>query len=261
MKRFPTDCRSTRRANPLTRLAAALAFAMVLFAGSPAPALAQNGNIGLGRAPEVVQRVQPKLAREADRQDLKIGAPVFIRIFKEEKELEVWLQGEDGTFRLFKTYPICAFSGDLGPKIIRGDGQAPEGFYFVTAERLNPWSTFHLSFDLGFPNGFDRAHGRTGSDLMVHGNCVSIGCYAMTDGRIEEIYTIVEAALDNGQRFFRVHAFPFRMTGENMARHSPSPWAGFWRNLKEGYDHFETDKRPPDADVRDGGYIFRRELP
>ena len=223
--------------------------------------MAQKGNIGLGRASQVVQRVGPEMAREAGRLGLKIGAPVFIRIFKEEKELEVWLQGEEGAFRLFKTYAICAYSGDPGPKISQGDGQTPEGFYFVTAERLNPWSRFHLSFDIGFPNRFDRAHGRTGSALMVHGNCVSIGCYAMTDGGIEEIYTVAEAALAGGQRFFRVHAFPFRMTRENMARHSGARWSEFWRNLKQGYDHFETDKRPPDASVREGRYVFRRELP
>lgn len=240
---------------------AVLVLGMFFLACSPRSVMAGDGNIGLGRSQEVVQLVGPKLDREARRLGLEIGAPVFIRIFKKEKELEVWIQHDGGAFRLFRTYSICTYSGDLGPKISRGDGQAPEGFYFVTAERLNPWSRFHLSFDMGFPNRFDRAHGRTGNALMVHGSCVSVGCYAMTDRRIEEIYTVVEAALGNGQRFFRVHAFPFRITPENMARHSGSRWAGFWRNLKDGYDHFETEKRPPDVGVREGRYVFRHESP
>ena len=245
----------------MKRRMTALVLGAALFVSVPGPATAKDGNIGLGRAPQVVQRVGPELKREARRVGLELGAPVFMRIFKEEKELEVWLQGDGGRFRLFRTYSVCSYSGDLGPKTARGDGQTPEGFYFVTPRRLNPWSRFHLSFNIGYPNRFDRSHERTGSAIMVHGSCVSIGCYAMTDGRIEEIYTIAEAALGQGQPFFRVHAFPFRMTAENMARHSGSRWSGFWRNLKEGYDHFETGKRPPDVGVREGRYVFRHESP
>ena len=148
-------------------------------------------------------------------QGLEFGSPIFIRIFKESKELEVWVENE-GRFRLFKMYPICTFSGDLGPKLQQGDQQSPEGFYFVTPGRMNPNSQYHLSFNLGYPNAFDRYHDRTGDFLMVHGDCVSIGCYAMTDAGIEEIYTIADAALRQGQAFFRVHVFPFRMTTENM---------------------------------------------
>ena len=186
---------------------------------------------------------------------LRWGAPVFIRIFKEEKELELWV--DDGkVFKHFKTWPICKYSGKLGPKLKEGDQQAPEGFYFVPRSRMNPRSRFHLSFNLGYPNTYDRAHKRTGSALMVHGNCVSIGCYAMTNARIEEIYSLCDAALKGGQRFFRVHIFPFRMTEANMKRHAQSKWIEEWYNLKQGYDWFEKSKRPPNVTVSARRYLF-----
>ena len=207
------------------------------------------------RSRAAVERVRPALVRDFAVKGLRFGAPIFIRIFKAEKELEVFVQS-DGRFRLFRTYPICTYSGDLGPKMRQGDNQAPEGFYFVNASRMNPSSTFHLSFNLGFPNAFDRYHGRTGAYLMVHGNCVSIGCFAMTDARIEEIYAIAEAALRTGQSFFRVHSFPFRMTRANMQKYGSSPYVDFWKNLKEGYDFFEQKGRPPNIEVRQGRYTF-----
>ena len=207
------------------------------------------------RAQAAVQRVKPALEKALTAKKLRWGAPVFIRIFKEEKQLELWV--DDGKqFQLFKTWAICKFSGKLGPKLKEGDGQAPEGFYFVLRSRMNPRSRFHLSFNLGYPNTYDRAHGRTGSALMVHGNCVSIGCYAMTDARIEEIYSLCDAALQNGQRFFRVHSFPFRMTEANMKRHGNSKWIGEWKNLKTGYDWFEKTKRPPNVKVSGTQYKF-----
>ena len=222
-------------------------------------ALATFG-VGLFAMSDLTARPDPARAVEAlgeslDAKGLTAGQPAFMRIFKEERVLELWLRaGEE--FALFGTWPICAASGDLGPKLREGDGQSPEGFYFVTIDSLNPNSRFHLSFNLGFPNAYDRAHDRTGSFLMVHGDCVSIGCYAMTDGGIEEIYGLAEAALQSGQRFFRVHIFPFRMTDENMMRYADSPWAEFWANLKEGYDLFEATRRPPNVTVRDRRYIF-----
>ena len=204
---------------------------------------------------EIIERVTPSLEKSLRERQLRLGAPVFIRIFKKEEQLELWV--DDGEkFQLYRTYPICTYSGDLGPKLREGDYQSPEGFYFVTPERLNPNSRFHLSFNLGYPNAYDRHHDRTGSALMVHGSCVSVGCYAMTDAGIEEIYTVVDAALRNGQAFFRVHIFPFRMTPEKMASHHVSEWHGFWGNLKEGYDFFERSGRPPNVGVRQGRYVF-----
>ncbi len=186
----------------------------------------------------------------------QLGTPIYIRIFKETSELELWIAVDD-KFELFKTYPICTFSGRLGPKLREGDNQSPEGFYYVTPARMNPWSRFHLSFNLGFPNAYDRHHGRTGSYLMVHGNCVSIGCYAMTNARIEEIYSIAAAALRAGQPFFRVHVFPFRMATDRTRQEQGSRWYGFWQNLKEGYDWFEAHRTPPDTQVQNGRYVFR----
>ncbi|RLA69331.1 MAG: 2-dehydro-3-deoxyphosphooctonate aldolase [Epsilonproteobacteria bacterium] len=179
----------------------------------------------------------------------KIGDPVFIRIFKEESLLEVWIR--TGTeYQHLKDYVICAYSGALGPKLKEGDRQAPEGFYKVKKHQLNPNSKFHLSFNLGYPNKYDRAHDRTGSFLMVHGNCVSDGCYAMTNDKIEEIYALVEGALQKGQKYVQVHAYPFRMTEEMMALFSENEWYDFWVNLKEGYDYFEAEKLPPNIKVK-----------
>jgi len=207
------------------------------------------------RSEAAAKRVRPSLEPALRAKVLRWGAPVFIRIFKEEKELELWV--DDGkVFKHFKTWPICKYSGKLGPKLKEGDQQAPEGFYFVPRSRMNPRSRFHLSFNLGYPNTYDRAHKRTGSALMVHGNCVSIGCYAMTNARIEEIYSLCDAALKGGQRFFRVHSFPFRMTEANMKRHAQSKWIEEWYNLKQGYDWFEKSKRPPNVTVSMRRYLF-----
>ncbi|MGV6802445.1 MAG: L,D-transpeptidase family protein [bacterium] len=152
---------------------------------------------------------------------------------------------QGGPFDLLRVYPICAYSGTLGPKQKEGDRQAPEGFYTVTLSALNPHSRYHLSFNLGYPNQYDRAHGRTGSYLMVHGNCVSIGCYAMTDEGIEEIYKLVEASLNSGSKQVSIHIFPFHMTPENLNKHSTSVWLDFWQNLQEGYDWFDRNRYPP----------------
>ncbi len=185
----------------------------------------------------------------------KVGDPVFIRIFKEESLLEIWIRSGEA-YQHVKNYRICAYSGVIGPKLREGDGQSPEGFYRVNKQKLNPKSTFHLSFDLGFPNKYDREHNRTGSYLMIHGNCVSIGCYAMTDEKIEEIYALVAGALEAGQKYVQVHAYPFRMTEVNMAWHSQSEWYDFWVNLKEGYDYFEAEKLPPNVKVKNAQYTI-----
>ncbi len=182
------------------------------------------------------------------------GDPVFIRIFKQEKLLELWMQRKS-QWVLFQSYDICRYSGGLGPKLRTGDNQAPEGFYRVSARQLNPNSRHHLAFNLGFPNAFDRAHGRTGSYLMVHGGCTSAGCYAMTDAQVDDIYNLVNAALQKGQMSVDVHAFPFRMTPGNMARHQASRWNGFWRDLKSGYDAFETRREVPQVRVEGRRYV------
>jgi murein L,D-transpeptidase YafK len=209
------------------------------------------------RSRKATARVAPALIRDLGRNGLALGSPIFIRLFKAERELEVWVK-EGAAFKLFRTYSIVAMSGRLGPKLREGDRQAPEGFYFVTPARMNPNSRFHLSFNLGYPNTYDRAHKRTGSALMVHGNRVSIGCFAMTDTKIEEIYCLADAALRNGQKFFRVHCFPFRMAKENMTKQRKSKWISFWENLKVGHDSFELTKQPPNVVVRNKKYVFEK---
>ncbi len=183
------------------------------------------------------------------------GTPIHIRIYKLESELEVWTE-KDGRFERFATYPICMWSGRLGPKLKEGDRQAPEGFYTVDKDALNPNSRMHLSFNLGFPNVYDRSKGRTGSFLMVHGGCSSIGCYAVTDGVVDEVWRLVTTALDNGQKRIPVHAFPFRMTERNLRLRKGDKWSGFWANLKAGADMFEKSGAPPVVSVCDGHYAF-----
>ena len=205
------------------------------------------------RATDAANRVLPALERDAKALNLQVGAPVFIRIFKHEAVLELWLKGAKH-YELFRSYPICAFSGALGPKTMEGDGQAPEGFYQVSVQQMNPASRFHLSFNLGYPNAYDQAHGYTGSALMVHGNCVSIGCYAMTDAKIEEIYTLMARAFTAGQASIPVHAFPFRLTAQAMAEHSSHPAIEFWRELQPIYQAFEDNALVPNVRIRAGRY-------
>ena len=215
---------------------------------------------GKKRAAEAAIRIRPRLTTELTEKNLTLGAPVFIRIFKESRELELWIESAPSSeFQLFKTYNIAAMSGHLGPKLAEGDSQAPEGFYSVGKSRMNPQSRFHLAFNIGYPNTYDRAHNRTGSAIMVHGNQVSIGCYAMTDYFIEEIYTLCDAALNNGQPYFRVHSFPFRLNEQNLAAKNEHKWHSFWKTLKPGYDHFEQSQRPPNVEVVDKHYYFNIE--
>jgi murein L,D-transpeptidase YafK len=201
---------------------------------------------------------QPDLAHLSQRlaaSGLKEGAPILVRIFKREFELELWMQ-RDGAFHLFATYPICRWSGTLGPKLQQGDRQAPEGFYTVDASALNPNSSWHRSFNLGYPNAFDRSKGRTGSLIMVHGGCASVGCFAMTNAQIDEIWQLVTAALGSGQKRFQVQVYPFRMTDARLAEYANSPNAAFWQNLKLGDDLFEQSFVPPKVSVCDGHYRF-----
>lgn len=183
------------------------------------------------------------------------GAPILVRIFKLESQLEVWL-GKEQRYALFRIYPICMYSGQLGPKLREGDRQSPEGFYQVTIEDLDPASRFHLGFDIGYPNGYDLAHGRTGHGLMVHGDCVSRGCFAMTDPLIEEIYVLASVALANGQHAFQVQVFPFRMHEHRLRRYRETRWYPFWRNLQEGYNYFERHRLPPVVTVERRHYLF-----
>lgn len=200
----------------------------------------------------------PDLTRFSERlaaKSMSEGAPVLVRIFKKEFELELWLFHK-GIFEHFTTYPICRWSGDLGPKLAQGDNQAPEGFYFVDPGALNPNSRWYRSFNVGYPNAYDKAHGRTGSLIMVHGGCASVGCFAMTDPQMDEIWRLITAAFAAGQKRFQVQIYPFRMSEQQLARHRDDLALPFWQTLKRGYDLFELTRLPPRVAVCNGQYTF-----
>ena len=183
-------------------------------------------------------------------------SPILVRVFKEESELEVWKQDTTGHFQILKIYPICRWSGDLGPKLHEGDRQAPEGFYTITPELMNPNSNYYLAINIGFPNSFDKANDRDGTFLMIHGDCWSSGCYAMTDEQIGEIYSLVRDLFVGGQPSFQIQAYPFRLTPANLARHRTNPNMDFWKMLKIGNDHFEATHLEPKVDVCNRSYVF-----
>ena len=209
---------------------------------------------------KATQELPPALLSLLQQKRMPKSSPIVVRLFKEEAELEVWKQDATGRFQLLKTYPICRWSGDLGPKLQEGDRQAPEGFYTVTPELMNPNSNFHLSINLGYPNRFDKANKRDGSFLMIHGDCWSSGCYAMTDEQISEIYSLARDLL-LGRPSFQVQAYPFRLTPANLARHRNSPNLAFWKMLKIGNDHFESTQLEPRVDVCDRRYVFDAQAP
>jgi murein L,D-transpeptidase YafK len=202
------------------------------------------------------QPVPPKLLAAMVEKNMDLQSPILIRLFKQEAELEVWKQDRTGRFALLKTYPICRWSGDLGPKVREGDRQAPEGFYAITPAQMNPTSAYYLSFNTGYPNAYDRSLGHTGSELMVHGDCSSRGCYAMTDEQIAEIYALGRESFFGGQKSFQFQAYPFHMTPHNLARHRNSPHMAFWKMIKEGNDHFEVTRQEPKVDFCEKKYVF-----
>lgn len=210
----------------------------------------------LGTGAKQTQPLSAEMMAKIESKGMTKESPILVRIFKEESELEVWKQTKEGKYDLLKTYPICRWSGALGPKVKTGDRQAPEGFYMITPGLMNPNSAYYLAFNMGFPNAFDRSLNRTGSNLMVHGNCSSAGCYAMTDEQIGEIFALARDAFEGGQRAFQVQAYPFRMTPKNMAKHRNNPNMAFWRMLKEGSDHFEVTRQEPKVEVCDKRYVF-----
>jgi murein L,D-transpeptidase YafK len=209
------------------------------------------------KAETYMANAQPRVLRQLKAKGLRLGDPVFIRIFKLSKQMEVWVQ-KGNKFELFKIYPICTYSGSVGPKLREGDMQSPEGFYTVSGGQLNPASRYHLSFDIGYPNVVDRENQRTGGDIMVHGKCISQGCFAMGNLQVEEIYLLAYHAFLQGQKHFSVHIFPFRMTKENMEQNKKSQWISFWENLREGYDAFEQERQVPYIVAENDKYAVRK---
>jgi murein L,D-transpeptidase YafK len=230
--------------------------ASVALAASVLLAGCDTDQVSLATNAKANQPVTPKLLAAMVEKNMDLQSPILVRLFKQEAELEIWKQTRNGQFALLKTYPICRWSGDLGPKVREGDRQAPEGFYSINPSQMNPQSAYYLSFNTGFPNAFDRALGRTGSQLMVHGDCSSRGCYAMTDEQIAEIYSLGRESFFGGQKAFQFQAYPFRMTPVNMAKHRNNPNLAFWKMIKEGYDHFEVTRQEPRVDFCEKKYVF-----
>jgi len=234
--------------------ARAFVFALIVagLAGCSSVVYAPNGP----KAAVRTGTVRSATVKQMDALNMERAAPILIRIYKEESTLEIWKQDRNGKFALLTSYPICKFSGNLGPKLMQGDHQAPEGFYDITPDQMNPNSSEYLAFNTGFPNAYDRSLGRTGSFLMVHGGCRSVGCYAMTDYAMEEIYGLVDEAFKGGQEKVQLQAFPFRMTAQNLAAHAGDPNLPFWEMLKAGSDAFAAAERPPRVAVCDRRYVF-----
>lgn len=207
------------------------------------------------RAAAFLNRIKPRVTDELKNKGFALGQPIFVRIFKIPGTLEVWL-GKNGRYQLFKEYPICCYSGYPGPKLQEGDWQSPEGFYSVDAGQMNPNSSYHLAFNVGYPNSFDQARNRTGSSIMVHGECSSRGCFAMGNSQMEEIYLLAYSALAAGQQYFSLHIFPFKLTARNLFKFRSSPWIGFWKKMRPGFDYFEQNHQLPTITVINGNYII-----
>ena len=236
---------------PLAAAAAALATTLALSLGGC------NDSAMLGGAStRSLTPIPPQTVSLMQTKGMSQGDPILIRAFKKEAEMEVWKRTGTGQYALLKTFPICRWSGQLGPKTKQGDRQAPEGFYTITPGQMNPNSSYYLSFDVGYPNAVDRAKGGTGNYIMVHGTCSSAGCFAMTDASMSEIYAIAREAFNGGQRAFQFQAYPFRMTAANIAKFRNDPNAPFWKNLKEGSDYFEALKEEPRVAACGTKYVF-----
>ena len=218
------------------------------------------GEDGYQLPTKAMKELSPQMLALLQQKIMPKESPILVRIFKEESELAVWKQDTTGRFQLLKVYPICRWSGDLGPKQHEGDRQAPEGFYTITPALMNPNSNYYLAINTGFPNSFDKANGREGSFLMIHGDCWSSGCYAMSDEQIAEIFAMARDSLA-GRPSFQVQAYPFRLSPANLARHRTNPNMPFWMMLKEGNDHFEATHLEPKVEVCDRRYVFDAQAP
>ena len=244
------------RATAVRALVLTAAFAAAAL--MPVMCLGQDSNQLPAKA---TKEVPPGLLSLFRQKKMPKHSPILVRIFKEEAELEVWKQDTTGHFQILKVYPICRWSGDLGPKVREGDRQAPEGFYTITPDLMQPNSNYYLAINTGFPNAFDRANDRHGAFLMIHGDCSSRGCYAMTDEQIGEIYSLARESFLGGQQSFQIQAYPFRMTPLNLARHRTNPNMAFWKMIKEGNDHFEATHLEPKVDVCNKRYVFDAQQP
>lgn len=171
---------------------------------------------------------------------------LYLRGFKQEAILEVWIKNTDSKqYSLLKTYAICASSGTPGPKRRQGDGQVPEGFYEIAS--FQPQSNYHLALKVGYPNKSDRIKARSadpGGDIMIHGNCVTIGCIPIQDEPIEELYVLCVEAKNHGSVIF-TDIYPFKFTEQNKRlckQNRDQELVRFWNSLKPAYDLFEKSR-------------------
>jgi len=243
----------------LTHLVATAAIAALL-AGCTANEAMDTVDVDLKKVSSKVNyQLSGKIVQKMQAMSMAKESPIMLRIFKEEGVLEVWKANASNRFEMLRQYKICAWSGKLGPKVKEGDRQAPEGFYPIAPGQMNPHSSYYLAINTGYPNRFDQANGRHGSNLMIHGACSSSGCYSMTDEQMQEIFALARDAYKGGQQAVQLQALPFRMTAENMARHRNSPNIDFWNMLKPGYDQFEITKRPPEVNICEKKYVFNQQ--
>ncbi|OAI29736.1 hypothetical protein A1351_01365 [Methylosinus sp. R-45379] len=218
-------------------------------------ALSACNDLGSG-SQRALSPIPPETLALMEQAGVTKESPTLIRSYKKEAEFQIWKQRPDGRYAYLKTFPMCRWSGQLGPKVREGDRQAPEGFYSITPGQMNPNSAYYLSFNVGYPNAYDRAYGHSGGSIMVHGACSSAGCFSMTDRQIAEIYAILRTSFNNGQRSIQMQSYPFKMTAENLAKHRLDPNIGFWKQLKEGSDHFEIAGKEPSVGVCNRRYVF-----
>jgi murein L,D-transpeptidase YafK len=254
--RAPVSVKPLSAANAF-RARRAMSFALVGAAALIVAACSEDGRLPSNSRHYVA--LSPQIEQAMAEKGMNARQPILLRAYKKESELEVWKQNASGEYELLKTYPMCRWSGQLGPKKNEGDRQVPEGFYSITPQLLNPNSSFYLSFNIGYPNAFDRAHGRNGSHIMVHGACSSRGCFSMTDEQIADIYALAREAFGGGQKAIQLQSFPFRMSAQNLARYRADEHMPFWKNLKEGHDHFDVTKREPQVSVCARRYVFNAQ--
>ena len=244
--------RSTRL---VTRLAfvAATAIASGCLAGCDETA---TGDLGMAGSVRASHSLNPDMLALMDKKGVTQTSPVLIRTYKKEAEFEIWKMKADGRYVHFKTFPMCRWSGQLGPKMREGDRQVPEGFYRITPGQMNPTSQYYLSFNVGYPNAYDRSQGASGGSIFVHGACSSAGCFSMTDAQIDQIYAVAREAFSGGQQAIQMQSYPFHMNPENLAKYRNDPNIAFWRNLKDGADNFEVSKQDVTVGVCAKHYVF-----
>lgn len=242
-----------------TRLSTRLAFVTAVAVASAGLAgCDETETAGLGMAGSVraSHALSPEMVSLMEKKGVGASAPILIRSYKREAEFEIWKMKADGRYVHLKTFPMCRWSGQLGPKMREGDRQVPEGFYRITPGQMNPTSQYYLSFNVGYPNAYDRSHGASGGSIFVHGACSSAGCFSMTDAQIDQIYAIAREAFSGGQGAVQMQSYPFHMTAENLAKYRNDPNIAFWRNLKEGADNFEVSKQDVTVGVCGRRYVF-----